>query len=522
MNKKIGRLYKVVLFVLLSSVLCSCGKKEKKEEYVQTMAQAKGLTGILTITPTAEPVAMPTGNPETELTATPTSEPVATLTSEPETTPTPTPIPEPSPTPVVVNPLDGAYWREVYADNTAELLTKKEIMSLNEKNFKATGTNLVKLSELEKPEAIKVLQMIESYSFPKMKYYDNREITSAEKEAIYKARNLEALQAVGRVEPAYGIVIQNTDLRSFPTEKCLTTSANGRYDYLQETVLLLNEAVIVLHTSSDGEWCFVQAENYYGWISEASIAFCSKESMNEWYETMLDTENEKVLLVTKNSVYETDEGPLALRMGTRLLYEEGEDGEIAVVLPRRDEEKKLKKKMYSVKIKDGVFDESFHRGYLPYTRNNIVMLATELLDTPYAWGDALPFGKTVSSGKEIGMDCSSTVSAVYRCFGFVMPRNTGAQRNMACAGENVTDYTPAKRYEMLDCLEAGALLYSPGHVMLYLGTYMDEYYILHNTTTEFLADGTEEAYYRCVITTMGLGKKGKTITEQLLEMKVLE
>lgn len=508
MKKRIKQLYKGCSLFVFIVLLCSCGLPEDKEEYEQEII----------------PVYAPVETPTITLTAKPT-EPVKNEPIEPTEIPT-KPIKEPvstcSPTPVAVNPLDGAYWRERYVDATAELMTKKEIASVNEKNFRADGTNLVKLSEWEKTETAKVLQMLTSYSFPKLKYYDNREITSADKETICNARNMEALQRAERVDPTYGILIRNTNLRSFPTEKCLTTTMNGRYDYLQETVLLLNEAVVVLHTSLDGEWCFVQAENYYGWISEDAIAYCSKEDMIEWYGTMWDTESHAFLLVTKNGVYETEEEPLALRMGTRFSYEEREDGEIVIVLPTRDEDKNLKKKRYVVKTYTDEFEKSFHRGYVPYTRSNIVALTTELLDTPYAWGDAFSYEPEGVAGYTIGMDCSSTVAAVYRCFGFVLPRNTGAQRNMACDGYDMTEESLAARSKILDELEAGALLYSPGHVMVYLGKVDDEYYVLHNTTTEFLPDGTEEAFYRCVITTMSLGKSGETIENQLVAVKVLE
>lgn len=50
--------------------------------------------------------------------------------------------------------------------------------------------------------------------------------------------------------------------------------------------------------------------------------------------------------------------------------------------------------------------------------------------------------------------------------------------------------------------------------------YEGEYFVLHNTTTEFLSDGTEKSYYRCVISPMSLGKRGNTMMEQLLEVKV--
>ena len=429
----------------------------------------------------------------------------------------------PSPTSTVsprkeVNPLDGAYWRELYGEENAVLLTAKEISLINRGNFEAEGTGLVKLSETEGMTSADVLRMIESYSFPKQSYYGNSGVTEEIKAEILKNRNTEIPEGGEYIEPAYGILIQNADLRSFPAEKPLTAGKNGRYDYLQETVLLLNEAVVVLHRSLDGKWCFVQAENYFGWIPEASIAYCGKEYMEMWYDAMTDTENPDVLLVTKNVELDAEAAELQLRMGTKLTYEREEDGNFAVYLPVRDEEKRLQFKTCRVSPEDAVY-QYLHQGYLPYTRRNVIRLATALLDTPYAWGDALPYSTVYAYDSDIGMDCSSTIGAVYRCFGFVMPRNTGAQRNMVWPGERVSGYSGSERRELLEQTGMGTLLYSPGHVMMYLGEYEGEYYVLHNTTTERLQNGTEEAFYRCVITSMSLGEKGNTIFEAILETK---
>lgn len=429
------------------------------------------------------------------------------------------PIPTPTVTPTKeVNPLDGAYWRDLYRDDNTVLLTTTEIALINQENFESEGTGLVRVSDMENIASADIIRMIESYSFPKKNYYGNKAVTDSVKTEIFENRNMEVLKSAEYIEPAYGILIQNADLRSFPAGKPLTASKNGRYDYLQETVLLLNETVVVLHYSLDGEWCFVQAENYFGWIPEASIAYCERAYMEVWYDAMSDAENPDVLLVTKNMEWRTEDSLLQLRMGTKLKYEEEENGNLTVYLPVRDEEKRLQLKTYRVSSEDTVY-QHFHPGYLPYTRNNVIRLATALLDTPYAWGDALPYNTVYSYNIDIGMDCSSTIGAVYRCFGFVLPRNTGTQRKMAWSGEKVSGYSSSERKELLEQTDMGTLLYSSGHVMLYLGEYEGEYYILHNTTTERLQDGTEESFYRCVITSMSLGEKEKTILERLLETK---
>jgi len=521
--------YKRILVLLVAAFLFgACGKEKNQEndvvkETFVTLSPEQSVTKFPSVTVTAQPTPRATATPVPEITPKATVTPVPKVTQEgtkdkedtPEASVTPTPAVNGS---EVKNPLDGAFWCELYEDDTVELLTPKEIALINQENFCVEGTALVNLSGMERIEAADVVRMIESYSFPKQKYYDNAVVTETIKAELSQNRNVKALESVEYIEPGFGILTQNADLRSFPAAKPLTASQNGRYDYLQETVLLLNEAVVVLHSSLDGEWCFVQAENYFGWIPETSIAYCERECMEAWYDAMTDTENPDVLLVTKNLEWQPEGNILPLRMGTKFVYEGENDGKIMISVPVRDEEKRLQTKTYLISPEDTLY-QHLHRGYLPYTRRNVIRLATTLLDTPYAWGDALPYREVYSYDSEIGMDCSSTVDAVYRCFGFSMPRNTGAQRMMVWQGEKTDGYTVAEKKELLEQKTLGTLFYTPGHVMLYLGEYEGEYYVLHNTTTEALTDGTEEAFYRCVITSMSLGEKNETILERLLEIK---
>lgn len=517
------------IFVLFATAFLfgACGNEAEnwendvvKEVFV-TLSPEQPATQLPSVTGTVQPTSSVTVQPMPTAIVTPvpevTQEDTKNREDTLETTVISTP-PDGKNGSEMINPLEGAFWRDLYESDTVALLTPKEIALINQKNFEVEGTGLVNLSGMERIEADDVVRMIESYSFPKKKYYDNKVVTDSIKAEISKNRNMEVLESVEYTEVTYGILTQNADLRSFPAAKPLTAGKNGRYDYFQETVLLLNEAVVVLHSSLDGEWCFVQAENYFGWIPEASIAYCEKECMEAWYEAMTDTENPDVLLVTKNLEWQTEDNLLLLRMGTKLKYEGEKDGKVTVSVPVRDGKKRLQTKTYLISPEDAIY-QYLHRGYLPYTRSNVIRLATALLDTPYAWGDALPSTEVYSYDSEIGMDCSSTVGAVYRCFGFTMPRNTGAQQRMVWQGEKTSGYNITERKELLEKKELGTLLYTSGHVMLYLGEYEGEYYVLHNTTTEVLPNGTEEAFYRCVITSMSLGEKNKTILDQLVDTK---
>ena len=96
--------------------------------------------------------------------------------------------------------------------------------------------------------------------------------------------------------------------------------------------------------------------------------------------------------------------------------------------------------------------------------------AFKLLGIDYSWGDKFITGR----------DCSSTMNAIYRSFGFVMPRNTSNQLAIPTYGKKVNGLSPTslKKYE------PGTMIFTKSHVMLYIGD--DENgkpYLLHNTTS---------------------------------------
>ena len=460
-----------------------------------------------------------TGTGETTPTVPPTTAPTETVTPAP----TVTLPPSATPTPVVTDPYDGRFWLGRYAEDTKVLMTPAEIAAYNEANYRIAGTKTVKLTEPGAYTEQAVRALIESYSLPSKKVFDNHQITSSDKETLLQERNLGVLQSQSarQVGLQYGVLVVNADLRSFPTAKRLTSEVQGRFDYLQETKLTVNEPVIILHKSLDGTWCFVQAENYCGWIHESAIAYCTKDEMIAVADAIADTEGKQIAVITKSTDYKIGDKSIYLRMGTRLLCNGVTGDVLELKIPERDAEGRLVWKPANVSATDASGENCVVYGYLPYTRANMIQLAVRLLGAPYAWGDALSFGADPKETGDNGMDCSSTVSAVLRCFGFVMPRNTGTQRKMDCRQTDVSDFGIGQREALLDGLQGGELLYTSGHVMLYLGKENGAYYVLHNTSTESRDDGGKDEFYRCLITTTQLGKSGQTILERLIQVNAL-
>jgi cell wall-associated NlpC family hydrolase len=111
------------------------------------------------------------------------------------------------------------------------------------------------------------------------------------------------------------------------------------------------------------------------------------------------------------------------------------------------------------------------RGYLPYTRQNLLRQSFKFLGERYGWGHSYN-----------ARDCSGFVSDVYKTFGILLPRNSGDQ-GLSAIGSNLRfdRATLAEaRVESLQSLEVGDLIYMPGHVMMYLGEVNGEPYVIHD------------------------------------------
>ena len=106
-------------------------------------------------------------------------------------------------------------------------------------------------------------------------------------------------------------------------------------------------------------------------------------------------------------------------------------------------------------------------------RRNIIEQAFKLLNEPYGWGDM--FGE---------QDCSGFICEVFSTFGITLPRNSGTQAKIGDIRGKFNDSTSVN--EKINVIkEKGipgvTLLRKNGHIMLYLGLYNDNPYIIHET-----------------------------------------
>ena len=270
---------------------------------------------------------------------------------------------------------------------------------------------------------------------------------------------LNALQQKS-VTTRYALTVNYTNQRIIPTELSLLKKPKQIYfDRNQNSALDIATPLVILHTTTDGLWHYAIAPTSSGWIKDSDIAFGDKASIQSYLESkqFIITTQPKTALNIGGEYHDY------LRMGVRLPVVMTIDEMSMVLVPTRDKEGQL------IFSKGTLRTDHTHRGYLPYTARNILNQAFKFLNTPYGWGGM--YGE---------QDCSKFIQEIYATTGLMVPRNSSAQANMNVPIVHLENLSVEQKRERISQLPIGVtLLHLSGHIMLYVGTYKGEPYIIH-------------------------------------------
>ena len=355
---------------------------------------------------------------------------------------------------------DAAQWIERYdavfgaGASDRVILTDGEIADYNRRMTEncPTLTDIAAIPGTVDGEALK--NRIASYAFPQGDKFDRggSRIDDEMRAAILLNRNLEALDGEAAVTP--GIVTARCDMRSFPTSLGFYESGDTFYSRIQQTELIVGMPVWILHRSADGSFLYVQSYYYEGWITSSAAAVCDRDT----FLAFCDPE----VFVTVTAP-KADAGHTTLDMGVRLPCVGETDDSYTAVLPMREAGGSFTSTEVNLPKSDA------YPGTLPYTMRNYFAQAFAYLGTQYGWG-----------GADGGIDCSGFVCAVFRTFGVMLPRDTREQKDYAGEVTYTAGYGPEDKDALLSSLSSPAALFSPGHVMLYLGKGWDgSHYVIH-------------------------------------------
>ena len=175
------------------------------------------------------------------------------------------------------------------------------------------------------------------------------------------------------------------------------------------------------------------------------------------------SKNFAVTINPKNALWIDHHYDDFVRMGVRLPYL-GKLGDYTQVqIPKRNSEGSLQLRTAAIRNSD------IHLGYLAYTPRTIITQAFKFLNAPYGWGGM--FGE---------QDCSKFLQEIYDTVGLKLPRNSGEQEK---TGKALMAFEGSRQKRINALIAKGTpastLLYLPGHIMLYLGSYEGVPYMIH-------------------------------------------
>jgi hypothetical protein len=389
--------------------------------------------------------------------------------------------------------LTPEFWIE-NTERAGEVLGDPEwVRAFNRRSY-AIDPHLVDLAGYpDEVSGEKLAALIESVSKPNQEslYYRDdggRAVSTADYQRYRAAMALDRIpQAVG---VRFGLVLRRTNMRRWPTRDFVYRSPETRdLDRFQENGLFPGELVAILHESADGKWFFVRSYNYHAWVRKIRIVPGERS-------TVMRYATAGRFLVVTGSRASTNFNPVdrvisevPLDMGVRLPLTEPErmpkhvDGQNpmashAVEMPVREDDGSLGFRTALVGRGQDV-----REGFLPFTRENIIRQAFKFLGERYGWGHSYN-----------ARDCTGLVLEVYKSMGIDLPRNSSQQGNSPI-GENIRLPEGAddrERRRALAKTRVGDLIYTPGHVMIFLGSDNGEPYVIHDMSGSGWVDANGE------------------------------
>jgi len=401
--------------------------------------------------------------------------------------------------------LNETFWINKLQEPNQVILEHKQIAAFNQAVIDKSPDTVFDLRQY--PRQLSKEKLVSLIAIPKspedMEYVNGKTVTADYYSTLAAKCNIDAIAPSTPVRFAFTVVRAN--IRTYPTNDFVADKSDDHeFDLLQETAIDPAEPVVILHESLNKDWYYVQTYNYRGWLPVKALAVAANRQ--EWLEYLDAAE---FLTVTARKITIGDN---VFAMGAKLPLADSKvsllrekqvkaDGHYTVKLPVRGPQGELVFERAAVPL-----DNQVVRGYLPYTRANIISQVFKLHGQRYGWG-----------GMHDSWDCSSLVLDVYRSFGLKLPRNADEQE--LAAGRTIP-FSENDRVTQIKKLEPGDAIYMPGHVMIYLGEEQDGHPYAIHSLGGYSTEAGRISVMRVVVSDLSLKtRSGKTFLNALTNGK---
>jgi hypothetical protein len=320
------------------------------------------------------------------------------------------------------------------------------------------------------------------------KFYEH-----VEKNANFQAYASENLKA---------ITIQNSDIKVFPTNKQIffdpkQAGEGFPFDYNQNSGIKINTPVFISHFSLDKRWAFIQSGYTFGWVEYKDLALVDTKIIDTFKLSPLFIAIKDNFALYKKGLFREN-----IKLGT--IFAKTQAGNY-FVLNRYDN-------MQAYIQTVGIDETKIAPFPLELNAQNFQLGVNALMDEAYGWGESFE-----------QRDCSAMTKDLYALFGIYLDRNSYGQTKNG----KYIDIKGLSHEEKIAVIKNNAkpyvsLLYSKGHVTVYLGVHQDTVLIFHNFWGITLNNGGGEERFivgKSAITSL---KPGNELSQYDVEKNLLE
>ena len=295
----------------------------------------------------------------------------------------------------------------------------------------------------------------------------------------------------------YGLIVEAGDLKLLPQLIPLFSNrGEPDLDRNQLSGLDPGDPLTLFGVSSDGNWLGAISEAGVGWVERKLVGTGPRKVIENYLNepNRLTTIDPSPKILSKNRTIEASMG-CSFPLNDHLRH--------TAIIPAMDWKGELS-------FKSGVIIGGTVRDHLPRSAHHLIRQAFKYLGYPYAWGDRDAEGS--------GRDCSRLVRDVLKSLGFKPPRNSQEQLAAGQNRINMAAMNYAQRLAELKKVSPGSLLFTAGHVMVFLGEYQGNVYAIHALNNyRQIADNKEEPVKVKEVVVSGLTLGSGTRTGSLLE-----
>lgn len=313
------------------------------------------------------------------------------------------------------------------------------------------------------------------------------------------------------------ITVRSTNLRALPTDApsfadWYEAGKGYPFDNWQAALLSVNTPLYVLHTTRDGEWSLVLTPyRSFGWVRNLDFAYLSAAQVSKLsgasdYAVILNND-ESVYDAAGHYVAKTKIGtlfPLASKSSVKSDDKQRQDYRAYMVYRNFDGSGMIKKILLRSDIAA--------RWPLVVNLRNIATLANHFIDYPFGFGGVYGYG-----------DCSKLPVSLFAPFAIWLPAVSELQSE---EGESIDLSGMSHKEKQALIIKKGVpfltLLWTNGHVMLYVGHRAGTVYVLHNSwglrTKNYLTNKNGRVVIgRVAITPINLGHGRFNVTRIYLD-----